>query len=149
MLFILAHRVAEIHGLDAPAVPLELLYHVIMEVLVVDGTVGAEGRCIVIIDHGLVAVRDIIAAEVLDERRYLTLKLDIERLNHIEPTVARLSGDNPVVIGDNIILAYISTIWSPRSNLYPHIEPHIVDFFTLCVFLYCKGSTSVWIGKIM
>lgn len=91
----------------------------------------------------------IVTAEVLYECRNLTLELDVEGFDYIEAAVTRLTCDNPVVIGDNIILAYISTIWSPRSNLYPHIEPHIVDFFTLCVFLYCKGSTSVWIGKIM
>ena len=42
--FIVVHRVSEVHGLDAPAVPLELLNHIIMEVLVVDGIVGTEGR---------------------------------------------------------------------------------------------------------
>ena len=41
-------------------------------------------------------MRGIVAAEVLDECRNLTLKLDVERFNHIEPTVARLSGDNPI-----------------------------------------------------
>ena len=39
ILLVMVHRVSEVHGLDAPAVPLELLYHVIMEVLVVDGIV--------------------------------------------------------------------------------------------------------------
>ena len=82
-------------------------------------------------------MRGIVAAEVIDECRYLTLELDIETLDDIEAAVAGLPSDNPVDVGDNITLAYISTIWSPRSNLYPHIEPHIVDFFTLCVFLYC------------
>ena len=77
ILLVVVHRVSEVHGLDAPAVPLELLYHVIVEVLVVDGIVGAEGRCIVIIGHGLVAVRGVIAAEVLDESRYLAVKLDV------------------------------------------------------------------------
>lgn len=99
ILLVVVHRVSEVHGLDALAVPLELLNHVIMEVLVVDGIVGTEGRSIVIIDHCLVAMGGVIAAEVVDECRNLTLKLNVERFNHIEPTVARLSGDNPVVIG--------------------------------------------------
>ena len=58
VLLVVVHRVSKVHGLDAPAVSLELFYHIIMEVLVVDGIVGAEGRCIVIIDHGLVSVPD-------------------------------------------------------------------------------------------
>lgn len=103
ILLVVVHRVSEVHGLDAPAVPLELLYHVIMEVLVVDGIVGAEGRSIVIIDHGLVAVRGVIAAEVLDECRYLAVELDIKRLDDIKAAVARLTGDNPVDIRDNIV----------------------------------------------
>lgn len=61
ILLVVEHRVSEINGLNAPAVPLELFYQIIMEVLVVDGIVGAESRYIVIryiviIDHGLVAV---------------------------------------------------------------------------------------------
>ena len=75
ILLVVVHRVSEVHGLDAPAVPLKLLYHVIMEVLVVDGIVGAEGRCIVVIDHGLVAMRSVIATEVLDECRFLRSNL--------------------------------------------------------------------------
>ena len=110
ILLVVVHRVSEVHGLDAPAVPLELLYHVIVEVLVVDGIVGAESRCIVIIDHGLVAVGGVIAAEVLDECRYLAVELDVEALDDIEATVARLTGDNPVVIGDNILYCYSSVI---------------------------------------
>ncbi len=47
-------------------------------------------------DNGLVAVRDVVAAEVLNESRYLSLELYIERLDYIEPAVARLTGDNPV-----------------------------------------------------
>lgn len=108
ILLVVVHRVSfyesgkpltEVHGLDAPAVPLELLYHVIVEVLVVDGIVGAEGRSIVIIDHGLVAMGGIITAEVLNESRYLAVELDVEALDDIKAAVARLSGHNPVDIG--------------------------------------------------
>lgn len=45
----------------------------------------------------------IVAAEVIDECRYLTLELDVKRLDHIESVVARLTGDNPVDIRDNIV----------------------------------------------
>ena len=103
ILLVVVHRVSEVHGLDVPAVPLELLNHIIVEVLVIDGIVGAEGRCIVIIDHGLVAVRGVIAAEVLDESRYLTLELDVEGFDYIEAAVAWLPGNNPVGISDNIV----------------------------------------------
>lgn len=99
ILLVMVHRVSEVHGLDAPAVPLELLNHVIVEVLVVDGIVGAESRCIVIIDHGLVAMRGVITAEVLDECRYFAVELDVKALDDIEAAVARLPGDNPVDVG--------------------------------------------------
>ena len=81
-----------------------------MEVLVVDGIVRAECGRIVIIDHGLVAMLRIVTAEVLDECRYLAVELDVEALDDIEATVARLTGDNPVVIGDNILYCYSSVI---------------------------------------
>ena len=45
----------------------------------------------------------VVAAEVLDECRYLTLELDVEGLDNIQSAVARLTGDNPVDIGCNIV----------------------------------------------
>lgn len=45
----------------------------------------------------------IVAAEVLDECRYLAVELDVETLDDIEAAVARLTGDNPVDIGYNIV----------------------------------------------
>ncbi len=50
-------------------------------------------------DNGLVAVLRIIAAEVFDECRNLTLELYIERLDDVEPPATRLPGYNPVDIG--------------------------------------------------
>jgi len=41
--FIVAHRVSEIDGLHAPTVKLELVAYDIMEILLVDGIVRAEG----------------------------------------------------------------------------------------------------------
>lgn len=48
-------------------------------------------------------MRGVIAAEVLDECRYLAVELDVEALDDIEATVAWLTGDNPVVIRCNIL----------------------------------------------
>lgn len=120
ILLVVVHRVSEVHGLDAPAVPIELLYHVIMEVLVVDGVVRAEGRCIVIIDHGLVAMGGIVAAEVLDECRYLAVELDVETLDDIEAAVARLTGDNPVDVCYNIVI-YYSIVCCKLQHCFIHI----------------------------
>ena len=83
ILLVVVHRISEVHRLNAPAVPLELLDYIIMEVLVVDGIVRAEGGSIVIIDNRLVAMLGIVTAEVLDESRYLTLELDVEGLDNI------------------------------------------------------------------
>ena len=90
--------------------PFKLPYHVIVEVLVVDSIVRAECGSIVIIDHGLVAMLRIVTAEVLDECRYLAVELDVEALDDIEATVARLTGDNPVDVGYNTRCIYISDI---------------------------------------
>ena len=45
----------------------------------------------------------VIVAEVLDERRYLAVELDVETLDDIEPTVAWLPCYNPVFIRYNIL----------------------------------------------
>ena len=45
----------------------------------------------------------IVAAEVIDECRYLTLELDVKRLYDVQAAVAWLTGDNPVVIRSNIL----------------------------------------------
>ena len=55
-------------------------------------------------------MRGVIAAEVLDECRYLAVKLDVKALDDIEAAVAWLTGDNPVVIGYNSLCIYISDI---------------------------------------
>lgn len=99
VLFIVAHGVAEVHDLHSPALTLELVNYDPTEILLVDGIVRAEGGSIEIIDHRLVSVLRIIAAEVLDECRNLTLELDVEGFDYIEAAVSRLTGDNPVDIG--------------------------------------------------
>ena len=101
--FIVAHGVAEVDGLHAPALPLELVDYDPTEILLVDGIVRAESGSVVIKDHGLVAMLRIVAAEVFDECRYITLELDVEGLDDVEPTAFWLSGNNPVDIRDNIV----------------------------------------------
>ena len=97
--FFLAHRVAEIHGLDRPTVALELVHHPPTEVLVVDRIVRAESGSVEVEHNRLVAVVGIVTAEIVNERRYLALEFDVKRFDDIEASVARLTGDNPVVIG--------------------------------------------------
>ena len=100
---IVAHRVSDVDGFDLPAVTFKFVGDDPTEVLLVDGIVRAEGGSVVIKDHGLVAMLRIVAAEVVDECRYLTLELDIKGLDDIEPPSFWLSGYNPVAIGYNIV----------------------------------------------
>ena len=86
VLLIVPHRVAEVHVFDTPAVPLELVDDHPSEVLVVDGIVSAEGGAVVVEHDRLVAVRGIVCAEVGDKFWELALKLDVERLDHVEPS---------------------------------------------------------------
>ena len=60
---IMAHRVAEVHVNDLPAVTLELMDYHPVEVLVVHGIVRAEGSGIVVVDDRLVGIRRIVGAE--------------------------------------------------------------------------------------
>ena len=48
-------------------------------------------------------MRSVVSAEVGNDFGNLTLKLDVERLNDIEPPPIGLPGDNPVAIGYNIV----------------------------------------------
>ena len=48
-------------------------------------------------------MRGVVSAEVVNDFRNLTLKLDVERLDDIEPPPIRLPGNNPVDIRDNIV----------------------------------------------
>ena len=66
---IVAHRVAEVHVNDLPAVALELVDYHPMEVLVVHGIVRAKGCGIIVVDDRLVRMRSVIGAEIGDERR--------------------------------------------------------------------------------
>lgn len=96
---IVPHGIAEIDCLDSPAVAFKLMYDHPTEVLFVDGIVRAESGSIVVIDYCLVTMRSVIRAEVGNDFGNLTLKLDVERLNDIEPPAIGLPGYNPVVIG--------------------------------------------------
>ena len=66
---IVAHRVAEVHVNDLPAVALEHVDYHPMEVLVVHGIVRAKGCGIIVVDDHLVRVWSVIGAEIGDERR--------------------------------------------------------------------------------
>ena len=50
-------------------------------------------------------MRGVVSAEVGNDFRNLTLKLDVERLDNIEPPPIRLPGDNPIYV-----------VQSPRAN---------------------------------
>ena len=50
-------------------------------------------------------MRSVVSAEVGNDFRNLTLKLDVERLDNIEPPPIRLPGDNPIYV-----------VQSPRAN---------------------------------
>ena len=107
---IVPHGIAEIDRLDSPAVAFKLMYDHPTEVLFVDGIVRAESGSIVVIDHCLVTMRSVVSAEVGNDFGNLTLKLDVERLNDIEPPPIGLPGDNPVDIGCNTRCIYIPDI---------------------------------------
>ena len=95
------HRVAEQDRLNGPAVELELPFDDGLEILLTDGVVSTQGGGIVIEDDMLTPVIAVVPAEIVDEGGDLTLELDIEGLDDIEPAVAciDLSGDDPVDIG--------------------------------------------------
>ena len=99
ILFIVSHRVAEIHVNDLPAVALELVDYHPMEVLVVHGIVRAEGGGIVIVYDRLVWVWSIVCAEIGDECRDFALELHIERFEDVQTVGTRLTAHNPVDIG--------------------------------------------------
>ena len=80
----MSHRIAEIHIFHLPPMTLKLVADYPMEVLVVDGIVSTESRCVVVIDHGLVLMISVITAEILNESRNFTLEFDIERLDDIQ-----------------------------------------------------------------
>ena len=81
ILFIMAHRVSEIHINHLPSMTLELVDNDPMEVLVVHGIIAAEGGGIIIIDDRLVRVRSVVSTEVGNKRRDFALELDIKRFN--------------------------------------------------------------------
>ena len=107
---VVPHGIAEIDRLDSPAVAFKLMYDHPTEVLFVDGIVRAESGSIVVIDDSLIAMRGVVSAEVGNDFGNLTLKLDVERLNDIEPPPIRLPGYNPVDVGYNTRCIYISDI---------------------------------------
>lgn len=83
VLLIMPHGVSQVDVLDLPAVPLELMAHHPVEILFVDGIVAAESSAVVIIDHNLALMVDVVAAKVINERGDFALELRVERLDHV------------------------------------------------------------------
>ena len=83
ILFIMSHRVAEVHVNDLPSVALEFMDYHPVEVLVVHGIVRAEGGGIIVVYDRLVRVWCVVGAEVGDERRDFALELHIERFEDV------------------------------------------------------------------
>lgn len=65
VLFIVRHGVAEIGSLDAPPVPLELVYYPPTEILVVDRIVGTERSSVEVENDGLVSASRIVTAKIV------------------------------------------------------------------------------------
>ena len=80
VLLIMAHRVAQVHILYLPPVPLEFMDDHIAEVLVVHGIVRAEGCGVVVENHRLVLMISVVRAEIIHQGGDFTLELDIEGL---------------------------------------------------------------------
>ena len=78
ILFIMSHRVAEVHVNDLPAVAFKLMDYHPMEVLVVHGIVRAEGSGIIVVDDSFVRMWCIVGAAVGNERRNFALEFDVE-----------------------------------------------------------------------
>ena len=78
ILFIMSHRVAEVHVNDLPAVAFKLMDYHPVEVLVVHGIVRAEGGGIIVVDDRLVRMWSIVGTEVGDERMDFALELHIK-----------------------------------------------------------------------
>ena len=96
---VVAHGISEVDILDLPSVPLELMAHHPMEVLLVDGIVAAESGAVVVENHDLALVVGVVAAEIVNQCRYLALELGVERLDDVEPSACGLPGNNPVDVG--------------------------------------------------
>ncbi len=99
VLLVVAHRIAEVHVLHLPALAFELVDDNPVEVLVVDGIVGAEGGGIVVVDDAVRGVRGVVSAEVGDERRDFALELDVERFEDVQTVAPWLTADDPVDVG--------------------------------------------------
>ena len=106
VLFIMAHGVAKIYILHAPAMTFKLMHNYLVKVLVVHGIVRAKSSGIIVIDDTVVGMRRIVCAEVCKERRNLALKFYVERFEHIKPVAARLTAHNPIDIG---IVVHVNT----------------------------------------
>ena len=83
VLLIVAHGVAQIDILDLPAVTFKLVNDYPPKILCINGIVASERGCIVVENDRFVTMFRIVIAEVIDERRKLSFKLDVEGFQHI------------------------------------------------------------------
>lgn len=79
----MAHGVAKIHILHAPAMTFKLMDDYPMKVLVIHGIVRAKSSGIIVIDDTVVSMGRIVCAEVCNERRNFALKFYVKRFEHI------------------------------------------------------------------
>ena len=114
VLLIMAHRITEIHVNDLPSVTFKLMDDNPTEILIVYGIVGTKRRGIIIEHHRLVLVEGIIGAKVVNERRNLSLILDVEGLNDVQAVAAWLSGHYPVDIG---VIVHAYAYWGQRVHV--------------------------------
>ncbi len=113
--FIVSHRIAEVHVLDAPTVPLELVDNHPTEVLIVDGIVAAQGGAFVVEHDGLVLVRGVVGAEVGHKFGQLALELDVKRFDDVKAFAGGLPDNKPVDVGV-VVHAYAIL---ERADLHP------------------------------
>ena len=85
VLLIVAHRVAQVHILYLPPVALKFMDDDVAEVLVIHGIVRAESRGVVVENNRLVLMICVVRAEIIDQGRNLTLELDVEGLEDVQP----------------------------------------------------------------
>ena len=110
----MAHRVAKVNIVYAPAVALKLMDDHPMKVQVVHGIVRAKGGGIVIERDAMISVRGIVGAEVCNECRNLALEFHVERFEYIKAVAARLTAYNPIDIG---IVVYANAQRSERVEV--------------------------------
>lgn len=126
---VVAHRVAEIDSLHLPAVAFKLVDDHPVEVLFVDGIVAVEGGSVVVEDDCFVLVALVVGVEVVDKRRCLAFKLDVERLDDVQASPSRLPTNHPIYVSI-VVHAYADR--RRRVNVCVHLR------------VESKGLREIW-----